>query len=35
LRELLQAVARFAVGGLTALADLRTDGARQLLGQLK
>jgi len=35
LRELLQAVARFAVGGLTALADLRTDGARKLLGQLK
>jgi hypothetical protein len=30
LRELLQAVARFAVGGLTALADLRTDGARKL-----
>jgi hypothetical protein len=35
LRELLQAVARFAVGGLTALADLRTDGARKLLGQMK
>src|SRR5262245_44229126 len=35
LRELLQAVARFAVGGLTALADLRTDSARKLLGQMK
>jgi hypothetical protein len=35
LRELLQAVARFAVGGLTALADLRTDSARRLLGQMK
>ena len=35
LRELLQAVACFAVGGLTALADLRTDSARKLLGQMK
>jgi hypothetical protein len=35
LGELLQAVAAFAVGGMTALADLRTDSARKLLGQLK
>ena len=35
LRELLRAVAAFAVGGLTALADLRSDSARKLLGQLK
>jgi hypothetical protein len=35
LAELLRAIAAFAVGGLTALADLRTDGARKLLGQLK
>ena len=35
LRELLRAVAVFATGGLTALADLRTDSARKLLGQLK
>jgi hypothetical protein len=35
LAELLRAVATFAVGGLTALADLRTDSARKLLGQLK
>jgi ribosomal protein S11 len=35
LRELLRAVAAFAVGGLTALADQRTDAARKLLGQLK
>jgi len=35
LAELLRAVATFAVGGTTALADLRTDGARKLLGQLK
>ena len=35
LRDLLRAVAAFAVGGLTALADLRTDSARKLLGQLK
>jgi hypothetical protein len=33
LAELLRAVAAFAVGGLTALADLRTDSARKLLGQ--
>ena len=35
LGELLRAVAAFAVGGLTALADQRTDSARKLLGQLK
>jgi hypothetical protein len=35
LAELLRAVAAFAVGGLTALSDLRTDSARKLLGQLK
>jgi hypothetical protein len=35
LRKLLRAVAAFAVGGLTALADQRTDAARKLLGQLK
>jgi hypothetical protein len=35
LRDLLRAVAAFSVGGLTALADLRTDSARKLLGQLK
>ena len=35
LSELLQAVAAFAVGGVTALADLRTDSARKLLGQMK
>jgi hypothetical protein len=35
LRELLRAVAAFAVGGLTALADQRTDAARKLLGQMK
>jgi hypothetical protein len=35
LGELLQAVAAFAVGGVNALADLRTDSARKLLGQLK
>jgi len=35
LRELLRAVAVFATGGLTALADLRSDSARKLLGQLK
>jgi hypothetical protein len=35
LRELLRAVAAFAMGGLTALADQRTDSARKLLGQLK
>src|SRR5262249_58315172 len=35
LAELLRAVAAFAVGGVTALADLRTDSARKLLGQMK
>jgi hypothetical protein len=35
LRELLRAVAAFAVGGVAALADLRTDGARRLLEQMK
>jgi hypothetical protein len=35
LGELLQAVAAFAVGGITALADLRTDSAHKLLGQMK
>jgi hypothetical protein len=35
LRELLRAVAAFAVGGLTALSDLRSEGARKLLGQMK
>jgi hypothetical protein len=35
LAELLRAVAAFATGGLTALADLRTDSARRLLGQMK
>ena len=35
LRELLRAVAAFAVGGPTALADLRTDAAVKLLGQMK
>jgi len=35
LAELLRAVAAFAVGGLTALADQRTDSARKLLGQMK
>jgi hypothetical protein len=35
LAELLRAVAVFATGGLTALADLRTDSARKLLGQMK
>ena len=35
LAELLRAVAVFATGGLTALADLRTEGARKLLGQMK
>src|SRR6516164_5382220 len=33
LAELLRAVAAFAVGGLTALADQHTDSARKLLGQ--
>jgi hypothetical protein len=35
LDELLQAVAAFAVGGVKALADLRTESARKLLGQMK
>jgi hypothetical protein len=35
LNELLQAVAAFAVGGVSALSDLRTESARKLLGQLK
>jgi len=35
LRELLRAVAAFATGGLTALSDLRSEGARKLLGQMK
>jgi hypothetical protein len=35
LAELLRAVAAFAVGGPTALADLRTDAAVKLLGQMK
>jgi hypothetical protein len=35
LAELLRAVAAFATGGLTALADLRSDPARKLLGQMK
>jgi VWA domain containing CoxE-like protein len=35
LGELLQAVAAFAVGGVKALADLRTESARKLLGQMK
>jgi hypothetical protein len=35
LAELLRAVAAFAVGGVTALADQHTDSARRLLGQLK
>jgi hypothetical protein len=35
LGELLRAVAAFAVGGVTALADQRTDSARKLLGQMK
>jgi hypothetical protein len=35
LAELLRAVATYAVGGTQALADLRTDAARKLLGQVK
>ena len=35
LRELLQAVAHYAAGGLTALADLRTPSARRLSAQMK
>jgi hypothetical protein len=35
LGELLRAVAAFATGGLTALADQHSDSARKLLGQMK
>jgi hypothetical protein len=35
LAELLQAVAAFAVGGVNALADLRSESARKLLGQIR
>jgi hypothetical protein len=35
LRELLQAVAHYASGGLTALEDLHTPSARKPLGQMK
>jgi hypothetical protein len=35
LGELLRAVAAFAIGGVAALADQRTDSARRLLGQMK
>jgi hypothetical protein len=35
LAELLRAVVAFAVGGVAALADQRTDAARLLLGQMK
>jgi hypothetical protein len=35
LAELLKAAAVFAVGGMAALTDLRTEGARRLLTQLK
>jgi hypothetical protein len=35
LGELLQAVAAFAVGGLTALANQNSDSARKLLSQMK
>ena len=35
LGELLRAVAAFAVGGVTALANQHTDSARKLLGQMK
>jgi hypothetical protein len=35
LRELLQAVAAFVVGGTAALANQHTDSARKLLGQMK
>jgi hypothetical protein len=34
LAELLRAVAAFAAGGMRALTELRTDGARRLLTQL-
>jgi hypothetical protein len=35
LAELLRAVAAFAVGGITALANQHSDSARKLLGQMK
>jgi hypothetical protein len=35
LAELLRAVAAFATGGLAALADQSSEGARKLLGQMK
>jgi hypothetical protein len=35
LADLLRAVAAFAVGGLAALTDQRTDAAKLLLGQMK
>lgn len=35
LGELLRAVAAFAAGGVKALADMRSEGARKLLGQLR
>jgi hypothetical protein len=35
LSELLAAVAAFATGGLKALGDLRSEGARKLLAQIK
>ncbi len=35
LGELLRAVAAFAAGGVTALANQNTDSARKLLGQMK
>ena len=35
LGELLRAVAAFAVGGITALANQQTDSARRLLGQIR
>jgi hypothetical protein len=35
LGDLLRAVAAFAVGGVNALANQRSDSARRLLGQMK
>jgi hypothetical protein len=35
LAELLRAVAAFAAGGLTALANQNSESARKLLGQMK
>jgi hypothetical protein len=35
LGELLKAVTAFAIGGISALANQQTEGARRLLGQLK